>query len=131
MREREIPANPKRARAGLRLSGSISSIKRPEREGEEKRELPEEAESGVQEGPVLFTPEVRCSERFACSPLRLMQWRPGTPLIATGAESLGRGPLQEAREAEEVGKRRRVRGSQKMSRDTNSCVSENGRIAPG
>ena len=76
----------------MRLSGSISSIKRSEREGEEKRELPEEAESGGQEGPVLFTPEVRCSERFACSPLRLMQWRPGTPLIATGAESLGRGP---------------------------------------
>ena len=40
-REREIPASPKRARAGLRLSGSISSIKRSEREGEEKRELPD------------------------------------------------------------------------------------------
>merc|ERR1712091_747369 len=120
-REREIPASPKRARAGLRLSGSISSIKRPEREGEEKRELPEEAESGGQEGPVL-TPEVCCSERFACSPLRVMQSRPGTPLIATGAESPGRGPLLEASEAEEVGKPRRVRGSQKMSSDTNSCV---------
>ena len=115
----------------MRLSGSISSIKRSEREGEEKRELPEEAESGGQEGPVLFTPEVRCSERCACPPLRLIRWRPGTPLIATGAESLGRGPLQEAREAEEAGKRRRVRGSQKMSWDTNSCVSENGRIAVG
>ena len=59
-RDIKIPASPKRARARLRLSGSISSIKRSEREGEEKRELPEEAESGGQEGPVL-TPEVRCS----------------------------------------------------------------------
>ena len=63
-REREggIPASPKRARAGLRLSGSISSIKRSEREGEEKRELPEEAESRGQEGPVLFLRQ-KCAAR--------------------------------------------------------------------
>ena len=47
------------------------------------------------------------------------------------ADSLGRGPLLEASEAKEVGKRRRVRGRQKMSSDTSSCVSGKGRIAPG